>query len=248
MANELTLQVQPGQLAQGFCPSTYQEMLNGFSAKQTVTFPSTFAGITVSATKPTDTSQAWLQLDSQGSPVRLYFFAQGAWLSRHPMVPGMSMPWFGALPTFTTFDGGDSDPLSTISGPMWEVVTEIAARFPLAAGTLPSGTVVSVDDTGGEEDHTLTVQENAPHTHDVELISPNSSKWSDGASGSGKISSGGGSLSAGGDTAITANAPFFNTAVSGGDSTGAGVGHNTMPPFFGMNWIRRTDKIFYVVN
>src|SRR6185369_16638359 len=107
-----------------------------------VVFPSSFTGITASATKPTDTTQGWLQLDSQGRPVRLYYFAQGAWLSLHPLIPGMDQPFFGTLPNFTTYDGGDANAVSAISGPMWEVVTEMAAQFPLAAGTLASGLVI----------------------------------------------------------------------------------------------------------
>lgn len=247
MPNDLILKVSPGQLPVGACPASYQEMLNLFSANQTVTFPSTFAGVTVSATKPTDTTQAWLQLDSLGRPVRLYYFAQGAWLSQHPMVPDMAMPWFGTLPNFNTFDGGDSNTVSSISGPMWELVTEIAAKFPLAAGTLPSGIVVAAGDTGGEEKHILTEQENGPHTHDLDLITPLSSKWSNGDSNSGKIATGGGALSSGADASITATSPFFQIDTSGGDSSGAGVGHQNMPPYYGMNWIRRSQRLFYVV-
>lgn len=235
MANELTLPVTPGTLDTGFCPANLQEMLNGFSAKQTVVFPSTFAGVTVSATKPTDTTQAWLQLDSLGRPVRFYYFAQGAWLAQHPCVPGFTMIWTTTLPNFTTFDGGDANALSPISGPMWEVVTDFAAKFPIGAGTLPSTTVLAVGDTGGEEKHSLTSQEMPPHTHPTNKLG---------------INIGVGPL----EFLNPPNTPGTNvgglTGSAGGDTTltpPVVVAHQNLPPFFTVNFLRRTNRQFFVV-
>ncbi len=154
-----TLPVIPSELPSGFCPDTYQALLNGFSAHQSVTIPD-FAGLVMSDTAPTDQTVAWLQLDGLGRPVRLYKFAQGSWLSLHPIPPGMTQWWFDVLPDFTTFDGGDGSPLSSYTGPMWQQAKNsdgvvIAAKFPVTAGTLPSGAVLAQGATGGEEKHTL---------------------------------------------------------------------------------------------
>src|SRR6185436_19246145 len=76
------------------------------------------------------------------------------------------------LPDFTTFDGGDTDPLSPISGPMWEEVTTARAKFIVGVGTMPiapagTGLVINVGDTGGEQIHKLITSELPKNKHDV---------------------------------------------------------------------------------
>lgn len=245
MANELVLPVIPGTLPSGFCPTSYQDMLNTFDANSTVVFPSTFAGIIVSSTAPADTTKAWLQLDSFARPVRLYFFASGAWLSMHPQVPGATMMWTTTLPTMTTFDGGDANPVSAISGPMWEVVTAFQAKFPIGVGTLPSGTVLAVGDTGGAETVTLAANNMPAHNHEV---------WVGGSDGT---------ASGIREALQTVNNPHAGTAAAyldsdgaggnnyvkneGGDATGLAVAHNNMPPYLAVYLLRRTGRLFYVV-
>src|SRR5215468_2300821 len=97
--------VQNGQLPSGFCPPDYQTLLNAFSAVQFVNL-NVSSGLIISATPPgaSDHDKAWLQLDSMGNPVRIYWFANGAWLSAHPLPPGFTMLWNQALPNFNTFD------------------------------------------------------------------------------------------------------------------------------------------------
>src|SRR5438552_15125504 len=150
-----SIPVTPSQLPTGFCATDYQNLLNEFSAHQSVDISAgTGTPVIVSSAKPADTTVLWERLDQFGRPDRLYFFAQGAWLALHPSVPGTTIIWTDVLPTFTTFDGGDANPLSAISGPMWELVATLAAKFPLCAGTLPSGTVVNIGHSGGQEKHT----------------------------------------------------------------------------------------------
>lgn len=240
--NELILPVTPGSLSSGVCYATEQERLDDFSAHQTVVFPTTFAGITVSSTHPSDTTQAWLRLDSLGRPTQLYYFAQGAWLSMHPLVPGATIRWTSALPNFTTFDGGDANALSSISGPMWEQVTDANGKFVLGVGTLPSGTVVNVGDTGGEEKHTITVNELPAHSHFVSNID--------------------GSLSALTpanylaqrnlpDSSQSFDYNLYGTAttptIGNSSNTGAGQPENNMPPYIGYYLLRRTNRLFYTV-
>lgn len=226
--NQLVLPVTPATLPSGSCPATNQDLLDLFAQYMSVTFPDTFDGVIVSATKPTDTTRAWLQLDSLGRPVRFYYFAAGAWLSQHPCVPGFTMIWTGPLPTLTAFDGGDATGVvSPITGQMWELVTDLAAKFPVGAGTLPSATVLAPNDTGGEEKHVLTIPE-----------LPKQSLYPDPFAGT-QFPSGGGAISGGGldNSQIK---PFPTLTVVGND-----VGHNTMPPYFTVNFLRRTARLFY---
>lgn len=246
MSNELTIPVTPGTLPSGFCPSSYQDILNEFASNSTVIFPSTFTGIIVSSSAPSDTSKAWLQLDSFSRPVRLYFFASGAWLSLHPDVPGKTTLWTTTLPTMTTFDGGDANPVSAISGPMWEVVTAFQARTPIGVGTLPSGTVLAVGDTGGAETVTLAANNLPAHNHEL---------WVGGSDGT---------ASGIREALQTVNNPHAGTSAAyadsdgvsghsnyvkdeGGDGTGAAVAHNNLSPYLAVYLLRRTNRLFYTV-
>lgn len=219
--------VQPTQLPSGFCPEGYQSLLNAFSAHQFVDVTGVAGGLTVSATKPSDQSLPWLQLDQFGRPVRIYKFAQGAWLSLHPDVSGKTILWTTTLPDFTTFDGGDALAASAISGPMWEEVTELRARFPLGAGTLPSATAVAIGDTGGEELHVLVIDELPEHAHTVSARTASD-------------------INAGGRT-IAGNGTEFPDSFNTG-TVGADQGHATMPPWLGVAFLRRTSRMYYRVD
>jgi hypothetical protein len=241
--SDVVVPVTAGTLPSGFCPQTYQDMVNGFSAVQTVTLPGSNVGVVISPTKPADSTVYWVQQDSLGRPIRAYLFAQGSWLSLHPQVPGMTMIWTDPLPDFTTFDGGDANALSPVSGPMWQVV--LPAVFPLGAGTLPSGKVINSGDTGGEEVHLLTIPELAPHTHDVTLTHGNSYTGEPNV-----LTVGNGSAD---PQPFTAPQAAQNT---GGDpSTGIGtppipqkaLGHNCLPVYQGVIFLQRTTRLFYSV-
>lgn len=233
MPNQLTLLPTPGTLAIGTCYPDEQARLNDFASKLPITFPATFTGLVTSSTKPADTTQVWQQLDTLGRPVRIYQFASGSWLSLHTLVPGMTMIWTTALPDFTSFDGGDANPVSDTSGPMWELVTALNAKFPLGAGTLPAGAVVPIGGTGGEDLHVLSTAELALHTHNTGLIHTNL------ADGSGTT-----------PTLVTTGlVGATQTPTDNGGPNGInGNGHNTMPPYLGVSFLRRTARLFYSVN
>lgn len=259
MSNVLVLSVDAATLQNGFCPEDYQALANGLAAIFTVTFPSTFTGISVSSTKPSDTTLAWLQLDSLGRPVRLYFFAQGAWLSQHPAASGLTQWWFNTLPDFTTFDGGDANGIGPTSGPMWQLAKDksgnvIAAQFPIAAGTLPSATVLAVGDVGGEEKHVLTPAEgvDVSHTHVTgRFDSDTGSKGDDAFLLTGSDTQAGTARGAHGDNGpetqeISGLTGLYTVTgpVRGGPTV---VGHNTMPPYVVGYLLQRTVRQFYAV-
>lgn len=225
--SEVTYPVDAATLAQGSCPSTYQELADLLASIYSVTVNTNNTGIVVSATKPTDTTLVWKQLDSSGNPVRDYVFVSGLWLSRHTIESGIIVEWDTALPNFTTFDGGDADPLSDVSGPMWEEVTALRAKFPLGVGTLPSGTAVAVGDTGGEEKHTLTIPEIPSHSHDI----------------IGHALSG-----ANQPVQIAIDDDVLDTTFTKTtELTGGSLSHNTMPPFYTVYFLRRTSRKYFAV-
>jgi hypothetical protein len=269
----MNIPVQNGQLPQGFCFTDFQTLLNAFSAQQFVSF-SAISSIVASATPPADHTVAWLQLDALGAPVRLYFFARGAWLSRHPMVTGSIILWNQVLPDFTTFDGGDANaaPWSDLSGQMWQLAATLTnfpggsggsvqvlggtktSQVPLGVGTLPSGAAVAVGATGGEEVHQLTVGELAGHQHFIANTDVGT-KSSPDISSNAALFTNYKQSQAGADTTDyvlrgTSTTPTVGptSIIGNGGVQGNGLGHNTLPPYLGVYFLQRTSRLFYVVH
>jgi microcystin-dependent protein len=236
-----------GNLATGFCPTTYQQMLAGFGGALSVSIPSA-SGISISATPPSDTSQIWFQIDSLNRFIRMFTYAQGTWLSAHPLLPGMTMWWFSALPDFATFDGGDANAAGTASGAMWQQAKDgngdlITAQFPVTAGTLPSGaplTVTGATNVGGEENHTLISNELPLHQHKNGAsctVAENIFVY-----GYTQLEAPGLATAVTGGQAITPTAQGL-TGIDGG----LGGSHNTMPPYVVGYLLQRTTRQFYSV-
>lgn len=185
---------------------------------------------------------------------KLYFWnsTYSAWAREYdvPASGNERRIWVGTEADLKTYDGGADAAISASTGPFWEIDTNFAAKFPMGAGTLPvSATVVGVGDTGGEEKHVLTVSEmqhfhgvgtdgqtddpfamlhrtwnTAPTTYPqrVNDMNPTSaSGWHD----DGNISSG-----VGGTTKALADETVD--------------GHNTLPPYRAVYFIKRTARIW----
>lgn len=244
MPNQLVLPITAGTLPGGSCPATgdYQGLLNLLAQYLSVIFPTTFSGLVASQTAPVDQTQVWLQLDATGRPQRLYVFAAGSWVSLHPLVPGFIMIWPFVVPDFTTFDGGDANAASATSGPMWQLAQDasgnqiLQSQVPLGVGTLPqSGNAVAVGQTGGEELHSLLLGELTPHTHAIAFPED-----------------GGNTGNPQGDTAwfstiIGGNLTNFTSGSAGGNGATPPVvvGHNTLPPYYGVYFLQRTNRLYY---
>jgi hypothetical protein len=223
----------------GFCPVTYQDIWNAFATASQVEIPDALSQIIWQTTQPSDQTVSWGKLDAQGFPIGIYRFAQGSWLLRHPSVPGLTQWWFNALPDFTSFDGGDANSnITPTTGAMWQQALDgsgniIAAQFPITAGILPSGTVLSVGGTGGEENHTLLTSEMPSHVHSFPTP-----YW-------GVVVSGGAAGTFTGSDMVISNAA---TGATGGSSASGNptVPHNNLPPFIVGFLLQRTARQFYV--
>lgn len=261
MPNNNIIPVTAGTLPQGFCPSDYQSILNGFVSVMSVTIPNTASSLQVSQTKPSDTTKPWLQLDSLGRPVRIYYFAQGAWISLHPDFSGKTIIYTGVLPDFTIFDGGDSKAIGPYSGPMWQIAntqlngtgTDVFnGRVPIGlaasgAGTFPSGATITLLQQLGEDLHKLTGPECFPHTH-AEKIAVNRAVTNGGSidtSGNGGFV---GPIGSGGTEIVSQSAFGDPSTASGGNPPTDSLGHNTLPPCTGVFFLQRTSRLYYTVN
>lgn len=171
---------------------------------------------------PSDRDAIWYRLNGDGTPDRIYIYANGSWMSKHPVATGAIIMYRGTEASIDTFDGGSAGVITPTTGPFWAKVTELNARFPLGIGTLPiSSTVVAVGNTGGIEKHTLTVGEMPSHAHDVESVV----------------------LNASGNEIASGNSYRVGTRVS--EEKGGDAAHQNMPPYLGVLFLERTARIFH---
>lgn len=243
---------QNGSLPEGFCFTNWQTLFNTFSALLNGYLPGQYNVFNYGNTEPAaeDRGKPWFRLNADGSPDKWYVYFGGAWVSPHPVAAGADeiRMYKGLLADLVNYDGGSAGAVSDNTGPMWEEDTDMRARFPVGPGTLPSATVIGVGDTGGEEKHSLTEAEMPPHTHlvissefAVGVITPDSTNFiarrrNFGAS----------------DDYTLQAAPAGSEAdagksseVGGSGSPAAVTAHNTMPPYRGVYFIKRTARKFY---
>ncbi len=257
MSNNAPITFTYGTLPEGFCPAGWQEAFNEFSALLSGSLPGTYNTFNYGNSVPdvSDRDKPWFRLDNSGYGDRWYVYNNGDWLSPHPTPAASSEVrlWTGSLADLATYDGGDSDPAGAASGPMWNEATEFQARMPLGVGTLPSTTAVAVLGTGGEETHTITAAESGMnnHTHayglsfastgDAQLLMASSVAI---PSTDGYHLDGNTDGSQSGQTVATTSANL-RTLTPTVPSSPVTTAHNTMPPYVGVYFIRRTSRIFY---
>lgn len=175
----------------------------------------------------------WLPHNYSGNnpPAFVYQFIDGAWRMPHPLAPGAVMMYEGSEASITTHDGGEAGAITATTGPMWEKVPSMDARFPIGPGTLASGATVAIGGQGGVEEHTLTRAE-LPNVS-VDTLSQRRINVQDG--GSAVVTTP--------ETAPT-GAAFSNIPLPT-EPLGDGDPHTNMPPYTGIWFIRRTARRYF---
>jgi hypothetical protein len=178
-----------------------------------------------------DRDKPWNRSNSDGTDDGQWTFYNGFWVQKHPDFVGKICfaPVGTASTDIDTLDGGEVGAITNITGPFWSIVTELAAKSIIGPGTLPSGTIINVGDSIGEEKHQLSIAELPAHTHQFDTT--------DGAQVLIKVSSNKvgdinqtGSLNYG-----FANAP---------QNTGGDTAHNTIHPAYALFAIQRTARLY----
>lgn len=232
---------------------------------------STIVGVKINDDPPAH-DQGWIPT-AGGVPrfsgyVFVWHAVYGHWVARHQEAPSDIKRWpapytndLAALTTYLqTYDGGDTGAPGPFTGPMWEVDAQFAGSVPVGVGLIPgsspAASIVKGGDTqdsllaSGEYKHVLTGAEGAVDQH----VHP----MGDGNSGSGDLN-----LNYVLPAVTTpAYTGFFNSsgAPSGATLTSANlitlpandgngvtsVGHNTMQPYVGCFFLKRTSRIWIV--
>lgn len=191
-----------------------------------ITLPDGFKlNISSSAPAPADRIWPWFRLDpTTGRFDRIYNYVSGQWVSPHPDFTGKVVIYRGALGTIETLEGGAAGTITATSGPFWERDTDFNAKFPVGVGTFAHEGSVAVGDTGGKDQHTLTVSEMPSHGH--------------GINGKTFVYS-----TAGGAVNLPAGSTwgYISPTNEGGDDP-----HTNVPPYLGVFFIKRTARLYYV--
>jgi hypothetical protein len=230
--------ITPTTLPEGACYTTEQERLIGFAEAMTGQLPGNYGTINIGSDAPAadDRVNPWVRSNVDGSPDGTYIYFDGTWKRKHPLDPGLIMMWAGTAGGVDTLDGGVAGAATINSGPFWEIVTAMAAKFPVGVGTFASGTAVAVTGTGGEDRHTLVTAElpavlgQFPANTEGVLLN----------------------LTAGGANGIVAGPGTWKKSdladlVTGGNPLISDKSHQNLPPYFGIFYVRRSVRIYYSI-
>jgi hypothetical protein len=225
----LTLRVTTSTPPAGFCFLGFEQSWADLVSLLYVTIPDDVSPVNYgsSVPDPDQRGNPWFVLTADGYPAYSGYasYKGGNWWVKHASAPGTVVMYEGTEASIPTFDGGEVGVATVNSGPMWERVTEMDAKFPIGPGTLPSTTVLGVGATGGEETHTLTAAEIPEHSHSME--------FDDDTTGAGfPVQAGNGE-----DSIAT-----YQTSKVGSDQA-----HNNMPPYRVIWFIRKTVRLYYRV-
>ena len=238
----MNLPLLPGSLDDPNCwPSSPQAFYNETFAKG-VAIASSITGVIISDTEPaiTDRDKLWIRTSGNAPVFPLgWLFYSGLWVAKHPIAAGTqwAFPYIGTLASIATLDGGAAGVVSDNSGPFWEVIAAMAARVPIGAGALPSGPVLVAGDTGGSDEHTLTTAEMPKHTH---LLVGNENVDTGAVTATQRMAQSGGT---GNDEyGLTGSNLDASIALSG--ETGGDTPFTNLPPYYTVNFLRRTARVF----
>ena len=263
MPNLTLITLTPPSLPVSYCPLNYQNLANDIIGGTQAVFNSTIGNsfFNFGPTYPAINNRIYPWLDENG---QWWIYDQGVWLRKNPVTAAYERRiYVGTTTDLLSYDGGDGTAIATTTtGPMWEVDTLFDARFPVGVGAFAASGAVAVNGTAtatsivGEDKHTLTIPETPfnDHTHGVaQLIAPANDdyylvnkSWSGLGSYPTQILQGAaGSGGGGAGPSITTGDIGTTSADKTGNDTQNAVGHNNLPPFYGVYFIKRTIRVYY---
>lgn len=253
------MQVNPGELPDGFCPASEQSRLNAYAQSLAITFPLGFGNFSQGNNAPPVDMQGfpWFRYNADGSPDRWYVYFNGAWVSPNTVAAlDVAALRFhpGPYASIATYDGGDTNTPGSASGPMWSVIGQTtggATDYGTMGGRIPVG----VSAVFGEGANGLPPNASATPSTTLGMVTlapANIPAHNHTLNGRQTLFAGGSNGS--GNTMPFAGQPPVAGLVAGGNSTGSDANGNANPPtsFYGFPWmagywIQRTSRIFYRV-
>lgn len=240
MPADAELTIAAATLPEGTCYQSEQARLEGFANAISATLPGNYSTVNTGSSTPAvdDRDKPWERTNVDGSPDGVYHYYDGSWKRKHPLDPGLIMMWLGSAVAIDSIDGGSSGAVTPSSGPFWEIVSSLAAKFPVGVGTFESGASPSastVGATGGEDRVTLETK----HLPEVlGRLGPNVDQiYCNVNGGIGTSAPGAGSTHKGMTLADTLKGGNADTDKS----------HQNLPPFKAVYFLQRTSRIYYSI-
>lgn len=220
----MLLPLVPGTLPPGFCPTSEQQRLNGYSAVTHAVLEAGMVFYNYGPDKPSVANQAYPWFRTTDG--RWYYFS-GVWKSPVNYSLFERRIFTGSTTDLETYDGGDGGLASPTSGPMWEVDTVYNGRILMGSGAIPTSSpakVLAVGEDYGAGSQTLTTAQLPAHSHQVTTATNDS--------GSGYPYTGTGS---------TAGVAYATS------QTGSGEAVSIIPPVSGVLFIKWSGRLYYTV-
>ncbi|MFQ5591660.1 MAG: hypothetical protein ACE5HE_10890 [Phycisphaerae bacterium] len=250
----------------GYCADDAQTFANDLVARLSGTLPGEYSTFVIGSSTPAagDRDKLWIKTEvGTGlltTPWAFFRYYNGQWLGTHPIpVTDTRIQIFkGALADIDDLDGGNSNAVSDTDGPFWQRDTDLDARFPVGVGTFPNEGAIGEEANGGVDQVTLTNANLGTHYHGTgNFLALNDDlcglkrSWSKQGSDPAMPeywTIGGYSTGSGEYPAALADpaAGGLGTTNNIGDSTNEATAHSNVPPWFGVYFIKRTARIYYV--
>lgn len=186
------LRLNAGTLASDCYPPSPQQLYNEMFERGSALIGD-ITGVIISDTAPdaNDRDKGWVKTNGGAptSPSVVYIWFNGSWVAANPTeASGLERRIFvGSTTDLETYDGGEAGAVGVASGPMWEVDTTFAGRFPIGAGAVAGSDpalTVAVGDTGGAPQVEMAANQLPPHQHIVPVCAINSQTTDPPADGS----------------------------------------------------------------
>ena len=253
------LTITPPTLPNPYCFTSWQQTANDLVGGAVVNFDVSGATVVLKQSgTPTASQRGFLWFNTTTGHTLRYDAGIGDWIAEYPLPPGdgtgigLTMFWPGSSASIDTIGGGTAGVPTLISGPFWAISTAMAARFPLGAGTLPSGAVVAAGATGGAETTSL-VQANLPN---INVAVKTAIVGQAGVGGDVPVVGStygsdvlGGTSRAVDSTSTDLGSRYYTRAqtepLGGGIAGAAPTAVNLLPPWYGGYWIVRTIRAYW---
>lgn len=240
-----------GNFPNSYCwpgPQQFAIDLLGPSGIVTATIPGNGVPLIVQAGAPAPSYQGvavWGKLVS--GYLEGFYWYNGGWLRPHP-VPASSQSriiWMGSEANLWAYDGGDGNnpsvtPPTATTGAMWQRDTVFGAddgssifKVPVGIGLNPTAydgnpaLQINQGDTGGEQKHRLTIDKIPSHTHGAHAK---------------LVQHGTADTRAYADATEDGQPDQVTLDITG--VTNPNNAHNTMPPYIGCIFAKRTNRQF----
>lgn len=245
-----------GNFPSDYCPASYSALAQDIASALTGSLPGNFTSWNVGSNVPSnaDRDKPWLRLDGANcAPLGVYEWSTvaGAWVSRHPDFVGKVVMWEGDIGTIDTLDGGEAGAITTFTGPMWQKVSQMDARFPVGPGTSPGfqttpvPTVIPIGGTGGVDGTEITIGSTQlpAHIHDITVESTGASGGDSATSEAGRFQVSDGTFKW---VAANANDRVGHTRSTGEEPADIDpIEIPGIPRYYAIWFIKRTSRLYY---